>query len=932
MKRQIINLCLVCVMAIMVLPVAAAEEKALYSTTFTDWTDAKAAQEESTVTQQTKYSHETLTFKLFDTQISSTNQNQGKFPNWTGGYLMCSKSDDPYVTTSALASITKVHFIHGATGSKRGWKLEAKGDGDADWVVLSDAVATTATGTEVTVDVNRTNCQLRFTNLTNNQNAYLFQLDIYGNVDMSKTPTLGTFKANGTTYTAADIFNEEADGTMAATIELSKSASMISESNPLTDIVADNGEVKSTTYTTTGEGSAQQTAVAITVATNGDEVTYKATFVFKPDFTLTYYNTDGSKLGTQAVEKDATIASFQYAEKDVTVADGKAFRGWFVKADGGRKYTTDEVITADASLYAVATDIETQSTTARYAYNLTDPYFYAEDHEAFNPEGTGKYHNNQHGWAFSATDKLNLLVGGNAYIIVSNCRYTGGTITLTDAAGNTVGTTEAPANDGATASFYYTGDATTLTLSFAATTYLHNLQIINVAANPIAKGDNGYYVVKAGDADNLLSTIAVANANASDDARTYIFVPDGTYDIGKTVLTPISGNNITIAGQSMEKTIIKNAPDVANEGIGTTATFLITGKNTYLQDLTLQNALDYYSTGSAGRAVVIQDKGERTIYKNVKMLSYQDTYYSNAAKQFYFEDSEIHGNVDYLCGDGDVMWNRCTLVNESRKSGSKSGGATIAAPYTSDACTWGYVMLNCTIDNNAANFNYGRAWGGTPRLAYINTVLKQPTEIVDTRFTTAGMNVPADKFYEYNTLDANGNVVSPASNVLTFTKDKQSNKMETILTADEAAKYTVTNMFGDWAPDQKCAQIDSTDATLNGTTLKWEAADSAQAYAIFADDALVAIVDAATTNYTVSDATKTYTVRAANTMGGFGPAAKAKVVTDGIRDITTANNSQAPVVYFRADGTRIATPARGLNIRLMTTTDGKQHAEKIIKH
>ena len=37
----------------------------------------------------------------------------------------------------------------------------AKGDGDADWVVLSESVANPAAGCEVTCDVNRTNCQLK---------------------------------------------------------------------------------------------------------------------------------------------------------------------------------------------------------------------------------------------------------------------------------------------------------------------------------------------------------------------------------------------------------------------------------------------------------------------------------------------------------------------------------------------------------------------------------------------------------------------------------------------------------------------------------------------------------------------------------------------------------------------------------------------------
>ena len=113
---------------------ATAIEKCLYSTNFTEWGnyETKAEETETTVTWQTKYSHEDITFSIFNTQIGATNFNTGKFPDWEGGFLMAAKSANPYITTSALASITKVHYMHGATGSNRGWKLEAKGDGDED--------------------------------------------------------------------------------------------------------------------------------------------------------------------------------------------------------------------------------------------------------------------------------------------------------------------------------------------------------------------------------------------------------------------------------------------------------------------------------------------------------------------------------------------------------------------------------------------------------------------------------------------------------------------------------------------------------------------------------------------------------------------------------------------------------------------------------
>ncbi len=911
--------------SIRLVQVSMIEEKLLYSTNFTSWTSAPAATTESTVAQQTKYSHESLNFAIFNTQISSTNQNTAKFPNWTGGYLMCSKSADPYVTTSPLASITKVHFLHGATGSNRGWKLEAKGDDDADWVVISSAVATTATGTDVDADVNRTNCQLRFTNLNSSQNAYLFQLDIYGNVDMSLTPSLGTFNVNGTTYHAADVFTENADGTYTGTIEISKSETMISDANPLTDLVAANGEIGTVTYTSTADG-AQAT---IPVMANGDTVTYVATFVYKPVYVLTYYNTDGSTvIGTQQVEKDAAIGDFKYAAADATVASGYAFRGWFAAPSGSnnRKFTTADVITANISLYALATEVETQSTTKRYSFRLTDQYFYDEDHEAFRLVGKGKFHDGTHGWQFANGDSLHLLVGGNAYIVAQLCRYgNAATIKIVNSRGDSLTTISTPsAVDGELSSYFYQGPADELTLVFDGAPYLHALTIVNVQEQPIARNEAGYYVVKAGDADNLLSTIEVANANAGD-TRNYIFLPKGTYHLGETALTPISGNNISIIGEDRDETIVVNAPKVANEGIGTTATFLITGQNTYFQDITLQNALDYYASGSAGRAVVIQDKGNRTICKNVKMLSYQDTYYSNSDGQFYFEDGEIHGTVDYLCGSGDVFFHKVRLVNESRSANGKDGDDVIAAPYPGSTVKFGYVFDGCTIDNLANDFSLGRSWGGESKLTYLNTTILQPNELIASRFTTAGMNVPAYQFKEYNSTDATGAVVTPENNVQTFTKDQLSFTYNTTMSADSAQLFTLDKVFPDWAPATLAQQSAMGSLTRSGTSLSWDAVAGTPGYAVFADGVFQGIVTA--TTFAADPNVKTYAVKAANLMGGFGEAATVGEATT-IRNLVDSNVVKTQ--YYSANGTRLSTPQRGVNLRVSRLANGRTLTEKVL--
>lgn len=384
-----------------------------------------------------------------------------------------------------------------------------------------------------------------------------------------------------------------------------------------------------------------------------------------------------------------------------------------------------------------------------------------------------------------------------------------------------------------------------------------------------------YYQVAAGSASGLLQAIAKANA-ASSSSRKYIFLPNGTYDLGTTCLTAITGDHISIIGQSMDGTIIKNKPSVSNEGIGTTATLLNKGNYNYLQDLTLENDLDYYNASSAGRAVAWQDKGNYTILKRVRLKSYQDTYYSNnASGLFYFEDSYIHGCVDFICGGGDVFFNHCNLIVEPRtKNGS--GSCVIAAPYTQS--NWGYVFNGCTINNKATAYSLGRAWGGTPRLAYINTKVND-TKIVSSRFTAEGMNVVAKSFKEYNTTN-NGRVVSPSSNIISFTKGSTVNRMETILSGSEAKQYALNKVFSSWTPNKDASQLNMSAVKQNGSAITWPAVSGASSYAVFRDGSLVQILSSGKTTLEISK-TGTYSVRASNPMGGFGNESIVKVTSLG---------------------------------------------------
>ena len=912
-----------------VVQVSAIQEKALYSTDFTNWKEidrSKATNE--VVNVKTLYSKEELSFTFNGVGVYPTGTNS-KFPDITGfmqtaKYTGEYKAAEPSVVTSALASITKITLHQAATGGKRGIKVSVKGDGDDDWVVIHNVSIVKASGEDLTLDVNRTNCQIKFENFALGQNAYVTDLAIYGNVDMSKTPMLGSFAVNGKAYQAADLFEENAEGKQIATILVSKKAKLITESNPLTDLVTANGTIKSTTYTTTGEGANQKTVATIVVEANGDEVTYELTVGFKPDFTLTYYNIDGKTvIGTQAVEQDAEIEAFvEGVENKVTVADGKKFRGWSssMKQDE-KKFTTSSIITSDAALYALVTDVETANATARYDYNFTKEGFDINDHEAISVEN-GKWHDTTHGWVFESNGKIKVLMGGKGYIKMNLCQYSKtGKITLLDPKGNEVSSIDAKATKDGNLGILQneSTESGEYTLTFeGGDTYIHSLSIVNMT-NPAFAQNGNWMEVKAGDAQGFMTALEIANGNnaAANATRTFIFLPNGTYDLGDKCLTPISGNNISIIGESMDNTIIVNKPEV--EGIGVTATLFNTSTGLYMQDLTLKNA--YPFDKSTGRAVCLQDKGTQTICKNVKMLSYQDTYYSNNNKgQYYFENSDIHGIVDFICGGGDVFFNKCTLTLEPGK------GSYITAPYT-DGSDYGYVFDGCKIVGSATDsFTFGRSWGGTAKCAFLNTILDKnaAANIASTRWTTGGMNVVAKNFFEYNTVDENGKVISPAENIVKFTKDKEVSEYNTIITAEKAAEFSLDKVFSNWKPADLAAQKSASAATESNGKLAWEG--DGQMYIVLKDGKFFAMT--AEKSLDIAGATGTWSVRAANEMGGFG---KMTSVVTGIKNIAAADEAATvSTAIFSISGAQQNSLQKGINIVVKTLADGSKKTEKVI--
>ena len=517
---------------------------------------------------------------------------------------------------------------------------------------------------------------------------------------------------------------------------------------------------------------------------------------------IIFKDQNGTELGRVQTFEGANLEDIPYTVDSLpAIGEGNAFRGWFYTS--GKKAKVGDPINGNTTIQAKVTPIEAATVGSVQTYDFASAIFYPEDHETVTANG-GAYYNN-HGWYFNADGSIDVQVAGNAVVVVTLCQYSeSGDVKVM--AGETelaqFALVKNETADGTEFSAKYTGEATTLTINWTAKQYIHKVVVYNVL-NFLEKDEaTGYILVPSGDAAAFI--LALVQAESGDK----IFLPNGTYDLGETVLTTISKNNISVIGQSMEGVIIKNAPDYKTESIDKTATLRIAKnvQNTYLQDLTIQNALDYYKNDN-GRAVALWDQGTKTICKNVRLLSYQDTYYSNlqgAVK--YFRDCEIHGTVDFICGDGSVYFKNTLLYAEKRnKAGSGSDALTANNGPASDK---GYVFESCTVKSECPVVSFGRAWNNTPTTTFLNTLVDYSAgdftfESGDiARWTKKLMNANAwPKFGEYNTHLADGTVLTPASNVVTFVDEKSGNAtqdIETVLSAEQAAAITMEYTLGNW--------------------------------------------------------------------------------------------------------------------------------------
>ena len=408
------------------------------------------------------------------------------------------------------------------------------------------------------------------------------------------------------------------------------------------------------------------------------------------------------------------------------------------------------------------------------------------------------------------------------------------------------------------------------------------------------------------DDGTITEALNAANNRADKATRYRVFIKNGNYVFdtnGKTTggdgkeyddpRSYLKAPNTSFIGESMDGVVITNRTPAATwdngfgtacplEGIGKGDVLIIEGSatNSYFQNLTLKSSM-----GDAhGRDIVLHDYATHTIFKDACLWAYQDTYVSNKQDGvYYFEGGVIRGRTDFICGNGDAFFNKVNIIM------CEKGGYVVAPQGNS---RYGYVFKDCTIEGGKSGvdgtYYLGRAWTADAETYFINTTMKaQPAK--------AGWhewNNGPTRFAEYQSVNANGATIDLSQRATTI----NGNANKPVLTDEEAAVVgDMTNTFGDWQPtlltEQAPTPLVTKEATVpgapaSGCTLTWDDSNYTLLWAVCKDGSIVAFTTEPIFTATVSG---TYTVRAANEMGGLSAASESVTVSEdmitGIKDI-----------------------------------------------
>jgi len=291
--------------------------------------------------------------------------------------------------------------------------------------------------------------------------------------------------------------------------------------------------------------------------------------------------------------------------------------------------------------------------------------------------------------------------------------------------------------------------------------------------------------VVANDGTSRFKTIqaAVDAVSEGNTKRIVIKIKPGTY---VEVLTIDARKGfITLKGSGFENTIItynnhagSNLPNGDTANTWTSASVFVYADDFKAEGIRFNNSAGF----KAGQAVALRVEGSRAAFFNCAMTGNQDVLFlsGNGVKQ-YFKNCYISGTTDFIFGGATAVFDSCHI--RSKKN------SHVTAASTNSIIPFGFVFRDCvlTADSGITKVSLGRPWSPTASVTYLNCDLGNHIIPEGWNNWKNPANELTARFAEYH---SDGEGANPSQRV----------KWSKQLTDEEADKYTLKNILGNWNP------------------------------------------------------------------------------------------------------------------------------------
>jgi pectinesterase len=292
-------------------------------------------------------------------------------------------------------------------------------------------------------------------------------------------------------------------------------------------------------------------------------------------------------------------------------------------------------------------------------------------------------------------------------------------------------------------------------------------------------------VAKVGKADFRTIQSALDAVPSNCKKKTIIKIEAGIYKEVATI--DATKNNVTFIGENKSTTIItynNHAGTKLDNGdtlnTWTCATVFVYGNDFHAENITFQNDAGF----TAGQAVALRIEGNRASFKNCAMVGFQDVLFlSGSGSKQYFSHCYIEGTTDFIFGASTALFDSCHM--HSKKN------SHVTAASTNSIIPYGFVFKDSklTADSNINKVSLGRPWSPTASVTYLSCWM-------GSHIIPDGWNNWKNPNNELTARYAEYNSSGPGAN-----KDLRV-KWSKQLTEEEASKYTIKNILGNWNPDQ----------------------------------------------------------------------------------------------------------------------------------